>query len=321
MQVVNKMTLLQKILAVVALGVAGIAGLLFLIYSDKIFNDVLAPLAIKWKATTGGWIILWIMTFVVSFPPLIGFSTCGTLAGFVYGIWEGWLILATATVVGSTCSLIASRTILRSYVERLVANDKRFAALSLTIKHGGLKLLCMIRLAPLPYSISNGAMATFETVQPLTYALATALISPKLFIHVFIGSRLAAIARDGEEMSAGVRALNWLSIVVFASIGLVVGWYVYRKTMDKAAELEAEEAQNARNTTGRAAAGPRRFSDDVEAQTTSESPGHDADDVDYFDDAPSPKPPYSDSLEAEEDVFSRGDGTYNDNIGLQGQKK
>ena len=160
---------------------------------------------------------------------MIGYSTCGTTAGFVYGVWEGWLILATASVVGSTCSIIVSRTVLRRYVERLLANDKRFAALALTIKHDGLKLLCMIRLCPLPYSLSNGAMSTFPTVQPLMYAAATAIVSPKLLVHAFIGSRLAAIAKSGEKMSAGTKAINWASIVVGAFLGGFTGWYIYRR--------------------------------------------------------------------------------------------
>ena len=126
----------------------------------------------KWKHTTGGWIILWLMIFTTAFPPMIGYGSCGTLAGFVYGIGEGWVIYTTATIAGSYCSFIVCRTVLRKYVERMVANDKRFAALTLTLKEDGLKLLCMIRLCPLPYSLSNGAMSTFPTVRPEMYALA-----------------------------------------------------------------------------------------------------------------------------------------------------
>jgi hypothetical protein len=110
-----------------------------------------------------------------------------------------------------------------------VASDTRFAALTLTLKHDGLKLLCMIRLCPLPYSLSNGAMSTIETVHPLMYAAATALVTPKLLIHIFIGSRMAAIGRSGEQMSAGAKALNWISIIGGGVIGAFTGWYIYRK--------------------------------------------------------------------------------------------
>ena len=138
-----------------------------------------------------------------------------------------WFIVATATVAGSTCSFLVSRTILSNFVHRLVANDTRFAALSLVLKHDGLKLLIMIRLCPLPYSISNGAISTFPTVQPLIFALATAIASPKLLIHVFIGARMAAIA--GGHMDAGTKAINYISIIGGAIIGILTGWLIYRR--------------------------------------------------------------------------------------------
>lgn len=96
----------------------------------------------------------------------------------------------------------------------MVATDKRFAALSLTLKHDGIKLLCMIRLCPLPYSISNGAMSTFPTVTPLNFMVATAVATPKLLIHIFIGAKLAELAEDeGKKMDLKTKALNYGSII------------------------------------------------------------------------------------------------------------
>lgn len=140
-----------------------------------------------------------------------------------------WLIYATATVLGSTASFYISRTVLSGFVNRIMERDKRFAALALTLKYDGLKLLCMIRLCPLPYSICNGAVSTFPTVQPLTYGLATAIITPKLLVPAFIGSRLRLLSEKGEEMSAGSKAINIISIIVTVSIGIGTGFYIYRR--------------------------------------------------------------------------------------------
>ena len=121
------------------------------------------------------------------------------------------------------------RVLLSSYATRLVETDKRFAALALTLKHDGLKLLVMIRLCPLPYSLSNGAIAAFPTVQPLTYALATAIASPKLLIHVFVGGRLGELAKHGGQMDAGTKAINYLSVIGGVILGIVVGWIIYQR--------------------------------------------------------------------------------------------
>ena len=78
------MTIWQRALSFVAGLMIIILCILFLIFSEKIFAW-LQPVAEKWKNLRGGWLILWAITFATAFPPVIGYSTCLTLAGFVYG--------------------------------------------------------------------------------------------------------------------------------------------------------------------------------------------------------------------------------------------
>ena len=85
---VEGMTPAQLALSVTA-GLATITfAILFLVFSERIFAW-LEPVAEKWKNLRGGWLILWVMTFATAFPPVIGYSTCLTLAGFVYGFPRG----------------------------------------------------------------------------------------------------------------------------------------------------------------------------------------------------------------------------------------
>ncbi|KIW93126.1 uncharacterized protein Z519_05731 [Cladophialophora bantiana CBS 173.52] len=315
------MTLLHKILACIGLVALATLGVLFLAFNERIFGW-LEPLAERWKHTTGGWTILWAIVFVCAFPPVIGYSTAGTTAGFVYGVGEGWLILASATVVGSFCAFIVSRSVLRKWVERMVAHDKRFAAFSLILKHDGLKLLAMIRLCPLPYSLSNGAMSTFPTVSPLMYGLATAMVTPKLLVHVFIGSRLAVIARTREKMTMGDRAINYGSIALGAVVGSLTGLYIYRQTMARAKQLEADETNSIRDAARRTSHPPPDFSDDPEAQVAADALVDDT--MDYFDDSPNERG-YHDETDDDDDVFLKGDGAADEpviaNISLHQQKK
>ena len=68
------------------------------------------------------------------------------------------------------------------------------------------------------------------------------LHSPKLLVHVFIGSRLALLAEKGDKMSGRDKAINYLSMIIGAAVGLSVGWIIYRRTMARAAEISLETA-------------------------------------------------------------------------------
>jgi uncharacterized membrane protein YdjX (TVP38/TMEM64 family) len=318
LSIFKKLTPLQKILAVTAGICSIIFGILFLVYNEKIFA-ALAPAAKKWRDIKGGWMILWTLTFISAFPPLIGYSTTVTISGFVYGFPNGWFIVASATVIGSLASFMASRTILSKYVHRLVGQDKRFEALALTLKHDGLKILCMIRFCPLPYSLSNAAMSTFPTVHPLSFALATLIASPKLLIHVFIGSRMAAIGERGEKMDASTKAINWASIIIGGILGVGVGYVIYQKTISRAKELEVEELEAARGGLPR----ERRYSDEgilgQDADTDAAALMND-DDISLWDnDAPNTgyRDEFSDGSDADEDVFARGD--VDDEMAIKGK--
>ncbi|KGO37704.1 SNARE associated Golgi protein [Penicillium expansum] len=261
----EEMTLLKKIGTVLAALFVGISGIAFLVLTGKLFIW-LGPVAEKWETSWLAAFILWLCVFFVSFPPLVGWSTFGTVAGFIFGVWKGWLIYASATILGSTASFYVSRTILSGFVKRLMEHDKRFAALALTLKYDGLKLLCMIRLCPLPYSICNGAVSTFPTVQPLMYGLATAIISPKLLVPAFIGSRIRLLSEKGEEMSAGSKAVNICSIILTVGIGIFTG------SLARAQELEAQERADIRDSlqADHAAHRPHRgFSEDPDVNKAS----------------------------------------------------
>ena len=88
----NKLSPLQKVLFFAGNLVLAVGGILFLVYNERIFGALL-PVAKKWRDVTAGWLILWALIFVVSFPPLIGYSSLLTIAGFVYGFPNGYVLL------------------------------------------------------------------------------------------------------------------------------------------------------------------------------------------------------------------------------------
>ncbi|KAK6352355.1 Tlg2-vesicle protein [Orbilia blumenaviensis] len=236
----NRLTLFQKIVGCTILAIVNVLVLLGVVYHEAIFHWF-SPIADKWAQLPYGFLILFTWTFISAFPPMIGYSTSITLAGFIYGLPNGWYIAASGTVIGSTAAFLACRLYFRDFAQKMVETDKRFAALSLTLKHDGLKLLCMIRLCPLPYSISNGAMSTFQTVSVWKFAVAGAVASPKLLIHVFVGRQMRVLGDKGEKMDGWTKAVNYGGIILGVVLGMGTGWVIYKRTVRRARELEAEE--------------------------------------------------------------------------------
>lgn len=277
------------------------------------------------------------MTFAVSFPPMIGYSTCVTIAGFVFGM-KGWLIVSTATVVGSTSAFIVSRGVLRSFVSRLAERNKQFAALSLVLKHDGLKLLIMIRLCPLPYSLSNGAISTIPTVTWQNFAIATAIASPRLLLGVFVGSRLGDLAENGDKMDTKTKIVSYVSIIIGVCAGIGTGYWVYARTKARSQQLEAEEAagtgQSGRRRSSGARSEGRDYIDDPEQAAADIVRRERGDDDGY-----SMHTTYEDDLEGggdggflyrdeftddedarERDVFDDGDGMVSEAESLEGKR-
>lgn len=85
---VAALTPLQRLLVVLAGAALSTLFILFLIYNQAIYRW-LKPIAHKWKDMPAGWLILFLMTCVTAFPPVIGYSTCVTLAGFVWDFPNG----------------------------------------------------------------------------------------------------------------------------------------------------------------------------------------------------------------------------------------
>ncbi|MCJ1287460.1 Tlg2-vesicle protein [Xylographa opegraphella] len=306
-QTVQDLSPLQRVLAGLFVTVSLTLTILFFVFNGAIL-DWLKPIAEKWKSLNGGWLILWALTFVTAFPPVIGYSTCVTLAGFVYGFPEGWFIAASANVLGSLCSFLTSRTLLSSFTQRLLAHDTRFSAFTLVLKTDGLPLLIMLRLCPLPYSLSNGFMATIPTISPLLFALATTIASPKLLIHVFIGSRLAAL----NESDPLGKAVNWASIIGGMILGVVTGWLIYSRTVARAKQLEREEAPKARV---RGLSHPDEFADEVDGGEEEMGAGHD-DDIDFL----AGEDEYRDEEGEAEGAFQYKDGDEENSIGMDAQR-
>ncbi|OPB39018.1 hypothetical protein A0O28_0047230 [Trichoderma guizhouense] len=236
-----KLSVLQRSLVVFVILLGWTFIILSILYSEAFFAW-LATVSKSWREIPGGWLIAFMLIFVTSVPPIIGYSTANTIAGFVYGFPNGWPIAASACIIGSLAAFMACRTVLSGHVNKLIGNDHRFVALGQVLRRDGILYLTGIRFCPLPFSLSNGFLATIPSISPLSFVISTALSTPKLLIHIFIGSRLAIIAEQGDAMSLHDKIINYTGMIIGGAIGAAAGFIIYRRTMARAEELAREEA-------------------------------------------------------------------------------
>ncbi|KAL0949723.1 hypothetical protein HGRIS_009763 [Hohenbuehelia grisea] len=176
-----------------------------------------------------GWLALAAAIICVSFPPLIGHTTLVSLCGFAYGM-KGFLIASTASVAGSALAFTVLRFFFSDRIRQWAHHNEKWQALESVVRAKGLPLIILIRVSPLPpWVYSNSLFASIEAVSLWQFVVATLFIFPKLALHVFIGSRLAALS-DGDQrshMDTQTKLLN-ASLIVFG-IALAAGasWSVY----------------------------------------------------------------------------------------------
>jgi hypothetical protein len=103
----------------------------------------------------------------------------------------------------------------------------------------------MIRLCPLPFSISNGALSTIPTINWPTFMAATALVTPKLLLHVWIGHQLAELAERGDEMDSKTKFISYFGIAIGAVAGGLTTYLIYAQTKNRMKDIESIERAEA----------------------------------------------------------------------------
>lgn len=232
----TELPLWQKLLVSVAGVCFLILGIVLLVFHNSILEYLVdTSNELRMKKTTQ--FILGMLIFIVGFPPLIGFSFLSTSTGLIYGVsFQGWFILAFSSVTGSIASFALFQNLLKSRAEKLVHMNKRFEAFSSILQeNSSYWILALLRLCPFPYSLTNGAIAGVYGISLKNFALANLITTPKMFIYLFIGSRIKSL---GETKSTGAKLFDIFSILITFLVLTLTAWLLYFKTQKRYHELK-----------------------------------------------------------------------------------
>jgi uncharacterized membrane protein YdjX (TVP38/TMEM64 family) len=169
----------------------------------------------------GGFFAASTAAFALCWPakPIIGIS-----AGALFGFWTGLAATWTAVAIGSTLAFLASRYLLRNWVERRFSAS--IAAIDRGIERNGGVYLLSIRINPvIPYWLVNLAMGV-TNMRLGTYVPLTIIgIFPATFLYVQAGAKLATIESASDILSPQIMG----ALLLLSLAPLFVGWVKRRR--------------------------------------------------------------------------------------------
>lgn len=200
------------------------------------FND--------WVAQMGAvGILVFILVYAIATVLMAPGSILTIGAGYVFGLWKGFLAVSAGATLGASLAFLAARFIARDKIEAIAQRSEKFRNLDSAIGKQGAKLIFLLRLSPvIPFNLSNyfyGLMA----VRFWLYVLASWIgMMPGTFLYVYIGTAgkaAVSAAAGGEAVKHGWQYWTFLG-VGFAATVIVTIWItkIARDALKSQAVLE-----------------------------------------------------------------------------------
>ena len=159
------------------------------------------------------------------------------VAGAVYGVGRGLVVVAIATTVADAAAFLLGRHVARRAVLRLMDRHPRFRVVDRTISRGGWRIVALVRLNPtLPYSASNYLFG-ITGVPFLTFLASSAVFTlPGAGVYLYAGFVGVETLGDGARSTG-----EWVLLVLGLAASVTAIAYVTvlaRRALD---EMDADE--------------------------------------------------------------------------------
>ena len=143
------------------------------------------------------------------------------VAGLLYGVLIGVLIVSPASVLGATLAFLLGRYVARDWVARKLQRVPKFIAIDRAIERNGFLVVLLMRLEPvfIPFALLNYGLG-ITRVRLRDYVLASWIgMLPATILYVYFGSIAGDVARllHGDlENSILTRWLFWVGLTASA---------------------------------------------------------------------------------------------------------
>ena len=163
--------------------------------------------------------VIFVAAYVAATLVLIPSTALTLAAGYLFGPGFGTALVSLAATLGASLAFLISRYLAQPYAKAKLQAYPRLESIEEQISAEGIKLVLLLRLAPLiPFTILNYALGVTD-IAFVRYVAATWLGKlPGIFSSVYLGSTGRSI--DAATSTGGINKVSFAlnAVGVFASI-------------------------------------------------------------------------------------------------------
>ena len=168
--------------------------------------------------------MLYCLVYVTAVVFLVPGSLLTLLGGFLFGIFEGVILVSLSSVVGAGFAFLIGRYFAREWVESRTRNLEGWLQFDRAISSRGFYIVLMTRLSPVfPFNLLNYTLG-LTMIRFRDYVLASWLgMVPATVLYVYFGS-VALTLTDlfAGESTGSYWQYGLMAIGLIATLGLVV---------------------------------------------------------------------------------------------------
>jgi uncharacterized membrane protein YdjX (TVP38/TMEM64 family) len=175
--------------------------------------------------TLGAWgPVAFIALYVLGSIAFIPGALLTLVAGAVFGLWRGVLIVFTGAVLGSSSAFAIARTLGRDRVTAWLARDERLAAIGRAVAGKGVTVVLLLRLSPIfPYNVLNYALGLSD-IRYRDFLIGSIGMLPGTFLYTYYGKIVGDVAAlvAGTSPARGPEYYGLLGLGLAATAAVTV---------------------------------------------------------------------------------------------------
>ncbi len=188
--------------AVVAFFVLDLGRFFSLDYIKGAQSDFAALYAARPGLVAGVFFAVYVAVAALSLP---GAAILTLLAGAIFGLWVGTVVVSFASSLGATLAMLFSRYVLRDSVKARFG--ARLADIDKGVEREGAFYLFTLRLVPVfPFFVINLLMGLTKIKAATFYGVSQVGMLAGTLVYVYAGTQLAQITSLGSIVSPGLAA-------------------------------------------------------------------------------------------------------------------